>query len=140
MEKKEKTDRPPCPECGAPNPISSGRKWLCRECGRQWLKIKRPRKTPPQDGRPLCPYCGSVPISNGLCWYCKKCGKQWKKVSSPKSPPPDFFDRRRCPECGGIPASSGNSWRCTSCGRIWRKVYRCRILEGGIINPVVEAL
>ena len=34
-------ERPPCPECGSNIIISKGISWLCKDCGRWWLKIKR---------------------------------------------------------------------------------------------------
>jgi ribosomal protein L37AE/L43A len=31
-------DRPLCPICHNPKPISNGPKWLCKVCGKQWMK------------------------------------------------------------------------------------------------------
>ena len=73
--------RPSCPECGASHTMSNSGKWLCGECGRQWLKHKRERATPDYGSRPACPDCGAYHArSHGSDWTCGSCGRQWRKA------------------------------------------------------------
>jgi len=36
--------RPPCPICRADDPASNGLRWMCRSCGKQWVKYPVSRK------------------------------------------------------------------------------------------------
>jgi ribosomal protein L37AE/L43A len=36
--RKELSQRPKCPRCGAENPISEGKVWGCKSCGGTWRK------------------------------------------------------------------------------------------------------
>ena len=69
---------PPCPECGTGNPISRGRSWECRNCGRQWKKRYRKGSKPNWKERGRCPSCGEMRmIKNGPNrLVCRFCGKQ----------------------------------------------------------------
>jgi len=78
--------RPPCQNCGNPNPQSKAYMWLCQKCGRSWVKIPRPKVKVIDPTRPPCPNCGvNKTISNGSkLWLCESCGKQWVKHKHPR--------------------------------------------------------
>jgi tRNA(Ile2) C34 agmatinyltransferase TiaS len=80
----KKEERPPCPECGEPSPISAGDGWKCRKCGRVW--VKQPRRICSMVERPNCPDCGErEPWSAGRHWQCGKCGRWWVKKTRRKN-------------------------------------------------------
>jgi len=85
-----KQERPDCPHCGAPGPISHGHSWWCRVCSRQWVKIYHPQEQTVHEGI-VCPRCNSTyVISNGQSWKCQECGRAWlkrfAKEASPQAP------------------------------------------------------
>lgn len=41
LDSKGNLNRPPCPECGSKEIISKGISWLCKSCGRWFLKKRR---------------------------------------------------------------------------------------------------
>lgn len=73
------TDRPPCEDCGSTHIISNGKQWMCRDCGRHFLKVRHNRAMPDFSARPACPVCGKYhACRNGpRGWICGECGKQW---------------------------------------------------------------
>jgi len=69
--------RPACPECKAMHTWDNGNRWMCSICGKQWGKIKRPRKKMEYLDRPQCPVCGRHRSSPHLLdkqWRCLSCG------------------------------------------------------------------
>ena len=118
-------ERPLCPKCGRDKPASNGPQWICRECGKQWVKHNHPRHATEFNLRPPCPECGSNRIiSNGPQWICGDCRKQWVKITRARKGP-DFSGRPPCPECGNNRTlSKGRGWVCDRCGRTWLKQLR----------------
>lgn len=81
---KKRQVRPPCPECGSEYVWSRGTRWVCKKCGRYFVKIPRLKKINFKE-RPCCPECGAYhTISYGTDWQCGTCGRWWKK--KPKKP------------------------------------------------------
>ena len=72
-----KKNRPPCPECGSKKILSYSYKWLCKDCGRSWVKVSHPRKKPDYSTRPPCPHCGAMQsnIHAGNKYHCGNCGR-----------------------------------------------------------------
>lgn len=129
---EKKNQRPTCPGCGAPNPVSRGVVWLCKSCGRNFQKIWR-GKTRQNLNRPKqCPHCGTASEINGELriwlnghrWWCRACGKMWGIHTGTFSHRKDLGERPNCPACGASnPKSSGINWVC-KCGKHWVKNYR----------------
>lgn len=74
-------DRPPCPECGSKNIHANGLSWVCRDCGRNYLKVIRGTKKY-ADGKDIkCPRCGGDDVILNGCGRlkCKDCRKTWNK-------------------------------------------------------------
>jgi tRNA(Ile2) C34 agmatinyltransferase TiaS len=69
-------NNPTCPNCAGVS-SSNGVKWICKECGKQWMKHYQPKVD--FDSRPSCINCGGKPRSHGRHWECRICGKSWKK-------------------------------------------------------------
>lgn len=79
-EKNGNLDRPKCIECESKHVISKGVSWLCKDCGRWFLKVKRGKWSyrtketikkevkqllEERDGKRFCPYPYLVPNWDG---------------------------------------------------------------------------
>ncbi len=119
--KKGTIKYPRCHYCRSRRTRSGGTDWKCAKCGRKWVKIRNPMKSPNHGAQ--CPDCKSKKIiSHGLSWWCKDCGRQWLKHLHPKKEviQPDIV----CPQCGSHRVhSEGFDWRCNNCSRNFRKSY-----------------
>ena len=137
-----KDKRPPCPECGSHEIISKGKAWICRICGRYFIKNPRGKKWKKDliDRPESCIHCGAKSIENGELiiwangqrWWCVRCGKSWIKDKGKYSIRQEKGERPSCPSCGTLnPVSSGSRWMCTNpkCGKTWRKVYAPKLLS-----------
>ena len=72
-------ERPFCPKCGGSHVIKGGVKWLCRECGKQWMKAYNPKVVDTTRGG--CPYCESrYLVKHGAFrWLCNGCGRTFRE-------------------------------------------------------------
>lgn len=75
-----------CSRCQSTSDFAAkGLRWVCKACGKQFMKIKR---RSPIGKRPSCPECGnSRPHLNGRnlsgdrVYLCTKCGRNYTEAS-----------------------------------------------------------
>jgi len=125
---KDVGERPSCPQCSSPNPVSKGSSWKCRVCYREWQKSYRGHVRKNLD-RPSCSFCGASSDKiwvHGDRWLCSVCCKSWSRVRQPKRK--DMGERPPCPMCGAPePISYGDRWECLRCSKTWKKWPRMAI-------------
>ncbi len=123
----EKKEEPHCPDCNSTKLVSRGMAWICKECGRYFVKEWRGKFRKDLSERPKrCPHCGfnGFILANGLRWWCPSCKKSWIKSKGKFQKRQDMGERPICPYCGTpSPASGGDRWICVSsnCRRSWKK-------------------
>ena len=127
---RRETERPQCPDCGAPDPTSKGIAWVCKTCSRSWQKFTRGNFHKDLPNRPeRCSYCLSTSSNgklviwgNGNRWWCTSCGKSWLKSKGKYSNRKELGDRPKCQFCKAPePVSNGVRWSCRTCFKSWYK-------------------
>ena len=136
-----------CPECNNTHVTSCGINWLCRNCGRRFVK-KRHIPLPPNPFGIKCRHCSSINIvSSGkeqwLCRDCKRLSVKYPRMTNLHS---KYASRSwairpatgtKCPYCNStnIGGRGSRKWGCKDCKKQWCREPKKRVNRDGVICP-----